>query len=205
MNMQWFTKVMSCLGILAILAMSNAPVSWAEISRWNMEHAHSTVGFQVTHMVISKTNGKFTDYTGFLEMDPDAKQFKTIKAVIQTKSINTDHEKRDNHLRSPDFFDAEQYPTMTYTMKSYTKSGETYTAVGDLTLRGVTKEITLVGSFHGAIKDPWGNTRAGFTAEGTINRQDFGMKFSKTLDNGGLMVGDEVKIKLEIECIKAKK
>lgn len=203
--MQWFTKVMSCLGILAILAMSNAPVSLAEISRWNVDHAHSTVGFQVTHMVISKTNGKFTDYTGFVEMDPDAKQFKTIKAVIQTKSINTDHEKRDNHLRSPDFFDAEQYPTMTYTMKSYTKSGDTYTAVGDLTLRGVTKEITLVGSFHGAIKDPWGNTRAGFAAEGTINRQDFGMKFSKTLDNGGLMVGDEVKIKLEVECIKAKK
>ena len=90
-------------------------------------------------------------------------------------------------------------------MKSYKKTGDTYTAVGDFTLRGVTKEITLSGTFNGVAKDPWGNTRAGFTAEGTLNRQDYGMRFSKLLDNGGLMVGDEVKLKLEIEVIKEKK
>jgi polyisoprenoid-binding protein YceI len=94
---------------------------------------------------------------------------------------------------------------MTYTMKSYKKTGDNYTAVGDLTLLGVTKEMTLVGTFNGVAQDPWGNTRAGFTATGTINRKDFGMKFSELLDKGGMVVGDEVKINLDIEVIKEKK
>ena len=174
------------------------------MARWNVDPAHSTVGFQVAHMVISKTNGKFTDYTGFIEMDPDKKVVRAIEATIYTKSVFTDHEKRDAHLRSPDFFNVEKYPTMTYRLKRYRKTGEVYTAVGELTLLGVTKEITLVGTFHGVVKDPWGNYRAGFSAEGTINRKDFGMKFHKTLDNGGLLVGDEVKIMLDIEVIKEK-
>lgn len=93
---------------------------------------------------------------------------------------------------------------MTYKMKSYKKTGDGYTAVGDLTLHGVTKEITLVGNFNGVAKDPWGNIRAGFNAEGKINRKDFGMVWNRTLDTGGLVVGDEVLIKLDIECIKAK-
>lgn len=177
----------------------------AEVSKWNVDHDHSTIGFQVAHMVVSKTKGKFTDYTGVVEMDPDAKEFKTIEAVIQTASVTTDHQKRDDHLRSPDFFDVKNFPTMTYTMKSYQKTGDGYTAIGDLTLRGVTKEITLTGTFNGVTQDPWGNTRAGFSAEGKLNRQDFGMKFSKLLDNGGLVVGDEVTITLEIEVIQEKK
>jgi polyisoprenoid-binding protein YceI len=176
----------------------------AEMSKWKVDYDHSTVGFQVVHMVVSKTNGKFTEYSGVVEMDPDAKEFKTIEAVIQTASVTTDHQKRDDHLRSPDFFDSKAFPTMTYKMTSYKKTGDSYTALGNLTLLGVTKEITLVGTFNGEAQDPWGNTRAGFTAEGTVNRKDFGMKFSKLLDNGGLMVGDEVKIKLEIEVIKEK-
>ena len=94
---------------------------------------------------------------------------------------------------------------MIFTMKNYTKSGDQYTAVGNFTLLGVTKELTLVGTFNGVAQDPWGNTRAGFTAEGKLNRKDFGMKFSKLLDNGGLMVGDEVKLILEVEVIKEKK
>lgn len=179
--------------------------SMAQISKWKVDHDHSTIGFQVAHMVLSKTNGKFTDYSGVVEMDPEAMEFKTIEATIQTESVTTDHQKRDEHLRSPDFFDVKAFPTMSYKMKSYKKTGDRYTAIGDLTLLGVTKEITLDGSFNGVVQDPWGNTRAGFNAEGTINRKDFGMKFSKLLDNGGLVVGDEVKIKLEIEVIKEKK
>jgi len=175
-----------------------------EMARWNVDLDHSTIGFQVAHMVISQTNGKFTKYQGFIEMDPEAKEVKAIEVVIRTQSVFTDHPKRDDHLRSPEFFDVEKFPTMMYTMKSYQQTGDTYTAIGDLTLLGVTKEITLVGTLNGTTQDPWGNTRAGFTAEGTINRKDFGMKFSQTLDSGGLLVGDEVKIKLEIECIKEK-
>ena len=202
MNRSWKMGVVSGWMSLVLVVCSTSAV--AEMAKWNVDLDHSTIGFQVSHMVISKTNGKFTDYRGYIEMDPDGKKVSKIEAVIQSKSVFTDHEKRDGHLRSPDFFDVEKHPTMTYTMKSYEKSGDTYTAVGNLTLLGVTKELTLVGSFNGIAQDPWGNTRAGFTGEGTINRQDFGMKFSKTLDNGGLLVGDEIKITLEIECIKEK-
>jgi polyisoprenoid-binding protein YceI len=177
----------------------------AETARWDIDPDHSVIEFRVTHMVVSKTSGRFTDHRGFVEMDAEAKTFKTIDATIKAESINTNHEKRDAHLRNPDFLDVTQFPTITYKMKHYQKEGDTYNVVGNLTLRGVTKEITLIGTFNGVTKDPWGNTRAGFTAEGTLNRKDFGMIWNKTLDNGGLVVGDEVQIRLDIECIKAKK
>jgi polyisoprenoid-binding protein YceI len=176
----------------------------AEMARYDVDLEHSIVEFKVSHMVISKTTGHFKDYSGFIEMDPEAGTVKAIDATIKTASVTTNHEKRDTHLRTPDFFDVEKYPTMTFKMKSYKKNGDGYNAVGDLTLRGVTKEITLAGNLNGVTKDPWGNTRAGFTAEGKVNRKDFGMVWNKALDSGGLVVGDEVSIKLEIECIKAK-
>jgi len=144
------------------------------------------------------------DYSGFIDMDAETGIVKAIEATIKTAPVNTVHEKRDAHLRNPDFFDVEKYPTMNYQMKSYKKTDESYTATGDLTLRGVTKEITLNGSFNGTTKDPWGNTRAGFSAEGKLNRKDFGMVWNKALDNGGLVVGDEVQIRLDLECITAK-
>lgn len=192
-------------GLVGCLSGGVAVTATAEMTKWNLDKDHTSLGFEVVHMVVSKTKGKFTEYSGTVEMDPEKQEFKTIEAVIQTASVTTDHQKRDDHLRSADFFDAKTFPTMTYKMKSYTKSGDQYTAIGDFTLLGVTKELTLVGTFNGMAQDPWGNTRAGFTAEGTLNRKDFGMKFSKLLDNGGLMVGDEVKLKLEIEVIKENK
>ena len=176
----------------------------AEPARWNVDPDHSTIGFRVTHMVVSKTTGRFMDYAGFIDMDAEPGTVKAIEATIKTGSVNTNHEKRDAHLRSADFFDVEHYPTITFKMKSCKKTAEGYTAVGDVTLRGVTKEITLVGQYNGATKDPLGNTRAGFSAEGKLNRKDFGMVWNKTLDSGGLVVGDEVQIRLDIECIKAK-
>ncbi|HNP60850.1 MAG TPA: YceI family protein [Nitrospirales bacterium] len=202
--MRKVSKVFSLIGLVLIISFGLVSASFAEMAKWKLDHDHSRVGFQVAHMVVSKTNGRFTEYSGVVEMDPEAKEFKTIEAVIQTASVTTDHQKRDEHLRSPDFFDVEKFPTMTYAMKSYKKTGEDYTAIGELTLLGVTKEITLVGTFNGVAQDPWGNTRAGFTASGTVNRKDFGMKFSKLLDSGGMLVGDEVKIILEIEVIKEK-
>lgn len=198
------SKMLILIGMVLTIGFGYATASFAEMAKWKLDHDHSTIGFQVAHMVVSKTNGKFTEYSGIVEMDPEAKEFKTIEAVIQTASVTTDHQKRDDHLRSPDFFDVQKFPTMTYTMKNYKKIGNDYTAVGELTLLGVTKEISLVGTFNGVAQDPWGNTRAGFTADGTINRKDFGMKFSKLLDSGGMLVGDEVKIILEIEVIKEK-
>ena len=176
----------------------------AEPARWNVDPDHSTIEFRVTHMLVSKTTGRFMDYVGFIDMDADAGTVKTIEATIKTGSVNTNHEKRDAHLRNADFFDVEHYPTMTFKLKSYKKTAEGYTAVGDLTLRGVSKEITLVGHYNGATKDPSGQYRAGFNAEGKLNRKDFGMVWNKTLDSGGLVVGDEVQIRLDIECIKEK-
>lgn len=198
-------RVWALRGLAAGLMMLCPAGGWAETARWDVDPDHSIIEFRVTHMVVSKTAGRFMDYNGFVEMDPEAKTFKTIEATITTASVNTNQEKRDAHLRNADFFDVEKFPTMTYKMKSYKKHGDGYSAVGDLTLRGVTKEITLVGNFNGVTKDPWGNTRAGFNGEGKVNRKDFGMVWNKTLDSGGLVVGDDVHIRLDIECIKSKK
>ena len=171
--------------LLVLLVAVGGRECWGATERYNVDADHSIVGFSVAHMVISKTTGRFTDYAGFIEVDPD--------------------QKRDTHLRSPDFFNVEKYPTMTYKMTSYEKQGDQYVAIGDLTLLGVTKPIVLTGTFNGILpKDPMGNTRAGFSAEGKINRKDFGMNWNKALDNGGLVVGNEVAIRLEIECIKQK-
>ena len=194
------------IGVLLATVFFATADARAATERYNVDSDHSIVGFSVVHMVVSKTTGRFKDYTGFIEMDPDAKTVKSIEAVIQTASLDTNHGKRDTHLKSPDFFNAEKFPTMTYKMKSYEKIGDNqYRTKGDLTLLGMTKEIVLTGTINGLLpKDPMGNTRAGFSAHGKINRQDFGMKWSKVLDNGGLVVGDDVDINLEIEVIKQK-
>lgn len=197
------SRILRSLIVIAAAVLFHASDVRAATARYNVDPDHSIVGFSVAHMVVSKTTGRFTDYSGFIEMDPDAKTVTAIEAVIKTASVNTQHEKRDAHLKSPDFFSAEKFPMMTWKMTSYAKQGDQYAAKGNLTLLGVTKEITLTGTLNGVIpKDPWGNTRAGFTASGKINRKDFGMTWSKTLDNGGLLVGNDVTIMLEIECIK---
>jgi len=189
--------------LLVALSIVTTQDLLAATDRFVVDLDHSIVGFSVAHMVVSKTTGRFTDYTGFVEMDSEGKTFKTIEALINTASVNTMHEKRDAHLRSPDFFSVEKFPTMRYRMISYTKQGDRYVAKGELTLLGVTKEIELTGTFNGVLpKDPKGLTRAGFTAEGTLNRKDFGMVWNKMLDSGGVAVGNVVEIKLEIECIK---
>ncbi|MFN3680815.1 MAG: YceI family protein [Nitrospira sp.] len=191
--------------VLRVVLLGMPPAGQAELARWTIDPDHSLIEFRVAHMMVSKTTGRFLDYRGFVEMDADAKTFKAIEAVINAASINTNHEKRDAHLRNEDFLDVERYPTMTYKMKRYDRQGDKYSVVGDFTLRGVTKEVVLVGTFNGVTQDPWGNLRAGFSAEGKLNRKDFGMVWNKVLDNGGLVVGDEVQVRLEIECIKEKK
>ena len=193
-------RLLLWLGMLAWLPTA----VYAEPARWNLDPEHSTIEFRIAHMVVSKTTGRFTDYAGFIDMDAEDGTVSAIEATIQAESVNTNHVKRDTHLRNAEFLDVKQYPTITYKMKNYKKTSEGFTAAGDLTLHGVTKEVTLIGRYNGSTKDPWGNTRAGFSAEGKLNRKDFGMVWNKTLDNGGLVVGDEVQIRLDVECIKAK-
>jgi polyisoprenoid-binding protein YceI len=191
------------LFLFAVMSWFPLPAH-AEPARWNLDPDHSTVEFRVAHMVVSKTTGRFTEYAGFVDMDAEVGTVKAIEVTIKAGSVNTNHEKRDAHIRNVDFLDVENYPAITFKMKSYKKAAEGFIVVGDLTLHGATKEVILTGQFNGATKDPWGNTRAGFSAEGKLNRKDFGMVWNKTLDSGGLVVGDEVQIRLEIECIKAK-
>ena len=198
-------KSKTILGVLLLLCislMAGAGISGAEMARYDVDPDHSSIEFSVAHMVVSKTKGRFTDYKGFVEMDPEGLKIKAIEAMINTASVNTMHEKRDGHLKNEDFFNVEKYPTMTYKMKYSRKEGDNIIAIGDLTMLGVTREVTLTGKFNGLVKDPGGNTRAGFTAEGKLNRKDFGMNWSKLLDSGGMVVGDDITLKLEIECIK---
>ena len=176
----------------------------AEMARYDIDPEHTTIGFSAVHMLVSNVQGQFMVFSGFIEMDPETKIVNNVEAMIKSWSINTNHHQRDSHLRSPDFLDVDKYPIITYKLKSYKKTGDHDTAIGNLTLHGVTKEVVLVGNLLGVIKDPTGNIRAGFRLEGKINRRDFGVNFSATLDNGGMIVSDEIIIKIDMGCIKAK-
>ncbi len=169
------------------------------------DKAHTSVGFKVTHMVISKVKGEFKDFDIQLNFDPANLPASSVSATIQIASVNTDEKKRDDHLRSPDFFDAAKYPVMTFVSDNITKTSTGYVANGTLTIHGISKKIGLPFTVTGPIKDPWGNVRIGISAQTTINRHDFKVKWSKTMDGGGLVVGNDVDINISAEFIKNKK
>ena len=175
---------------------------------WKVDASHSKLGFSVTHLMVSETEGKFKVYEGSVnsksEMDfTDAK----IEFSADVASINTEDEKRDGHLKSPDFFDAEKYPKITFkstSMKPSAKSKTTYILTGDLTMHGVTKKVTFTATGASKIvKDPYGNIKNGFKVSGTINRKDFGLTWNMALEAGGVIVSEDVKIDLNIELNKA--
>lgn len=169
-------------------------------AEWEIDKAHSSVGFNVRHLVIAKVNGQFSDFTGSFVFDTDSLEAGMVEMTVMVASVDTDDEKRDEHLRSPDFFDAATFPEMTFKSKKvHDVSGDSFKITGDLTIRDVTREITFGCTFNGVVKDPWGNTKAGFSATAKINRQDFNVKWNKALDTGGVLVGDEVTINLELE------
>ncbi|MCD4757632.1 MAG: YceI family protein [Arcobacteraceae bacterium] len=166
-----------------------------------IDKSHSEVGFSIKHLMITNVNGDFSDYDADIIYDVESKKFEKFNASVMTASIDTGIEKRDNHLRSVDFFEVEKYPKMTFTMSSYTTDGTEGVLSGDLTIHGVTKKVTFEVENNGMIKDPWGNTRTAFTLETKINRKDFGLNWNKALEAGGVLVGDKVKITIEIEAI----
>jgi polyisoprenoid-binding protein YceI len=179
--------------------------SFAAADTWTFDKAHSSIGFSVRHLVISKTKGYFGDYDGSVSFDGKDLSTGSVTVTIQMASIDTDNEDRDKHLRSADFFDAENNPTMTFVSKKIVPGEDNaFTMTGDLTIKGVTKEVTLDGEFYGVLDDPWGNTKAGFSATTTINRQDFNVTWENKLQDGSLVVGNDVTINLEIELTKAK-
>ncbi|MDH3603245.1 MAG: YceI family protein [Candidatus Tectomicrobia bacterium] len=166
-----------------------------------VDNAHAAVSFVVRHLVISKVRGQFEDFDAKLLINTDDITKSSMQGAIKVASINTDNEKRDKHLRSPDFFDADQHPEIMFVSKRIEKNGDGYVMIGDFTIRGVTKEIALPFTItepivHGK------KTRVGFEAELEIDRQDYGIAYSKVADTGGLVVGNEVKIEINGEAIK---
>ncbi len=172
-------------------------------TRWNIDPAHSEVGFAAKHMMISTVRGRFSEISGYIEFDENAPKDSKIDVEVGVASVDTRQEPRDNHLRSADFFDAENHPVMKFvsTKVDHVKGNE-YKITGDLTIRDTTKPVTLDATFEGVHPDPWGGTRAGFTGTTKINRHDFGLNWNATIEAGGVVVGPEIKIQLEVEAVK---
>ena len=178
---------------------------FAQTSTWNIDTAHSAAQFTVRHMGISNVNGNFTKTSGTVQLDEKDITKSSVEATIDVASIDTRVADRDNDLKSDHFFDVAKFPTMTFKSKKITKSGDKLSITGDLTMHSVTREVTLESDgLTAAVADPWGNTRRGLSASTKVNRQDFGVKWGGTLAGGELVVGDEVKISLDIELIKKK-
>jgi polyisoprenoid-binding protein YceI len=168
---------------------------------FNIDKAHSEATFQVRHLV-TKVRGHFADFAGAMQFNDEAPERSSVSFTIQAASIDTKTADRDAHLRSEDFFFVDKHPEITFVSSTITKkSGESYDVRGTLTIRGVAKEITLPVTFLGHAIDPWGNARLGFEAETTINRKDFGLLWNAALETGGFLVGDDVKINLQIQAI----
>ena len=167
-------------------------------TKWNLDTTHSEITFKVRHMMISNVKGAFNTFTAEVEAEDDTFKNAKVSATIQTDSIDTNNADRDTHLKSADFFNAEQNPTITFESDSLTDD-----VTGHLTINGVTKPVQLEVEFGGINQDPWGNTKAGFTFEGKIKRSDFGLNWNAALETGGVLVSDEVKISGELQFVKA--
>ena len=170
---------------------------------WEIDPAHSSAGFSVRHMMIANVKGEFSKVTGRVEFDGGNIERSSIDASVDVNSISTREAARDTHLKSADFFDAANFPAMTFNSKRFEKdSGDNIKLIGDLTIRGTTREVAL--ALEGPtppMKDPWGNVRRGASAAGKINRKDFGLTWNAALEAGGVLVGDEVSITLDVELI----
>ena len=169
--------------------------------RYEVDPTHATIGFEVSHLVISKVRGHFKEYSASLLLDEDGTLLEA-EAVIQTQSIDTGVKKRDNHLRNADFFDVSTYPEIMFKSTSIEEKNGATLMIGDLTIRGVSKQIELPYKLLGPIKDPWGNTKIGLEASTTIDRTEFGLTWNKALEAGGVVVGDEVELQINLEAAK---
>ena len=169
---------------------------------WTIDPSHSAITFVARHLVITKVRGTFGEVSGTLTITED-KLASAVEATIGMASITTGDDSRDGHLKSAEFFDVENYPTMTFVSTGLRGDGAEYVLTGDLTIKGITKTLELDLEFEGVSPDPWGGTRVGFSAVGTINRRDFGLDFDVKLDTGGALVSEKIKIELEVQAVKA--
>lgn len=172
---------------------------------YKLDESHTQVGFKIKHLVISTVSGRFNKYNGGFSFDAASGEIKNLNVQIESASIDTNEPDRDKHLKSPDFFDVAKYPELTFKQtKAVVKDKKPVQLIGDLTIHGIKKEITLVLDYKGSTTDPWGNERIAFDASAKVNRKDFGLKWNKSLDKGGVMIADDVNILIEGEAILQK-
>ena len=169
---------------------------------WTVDPTHTRIGFVARHMMVTKVRGSFSEFSAEIEIADDPLESK-LTAEVQMASLDTGNADRDGHLRTNDFFDIEHHPTMRLVATGFEGSGETYTMHADLTIKGVTKPVDFELEFDGVGQDPWGGTRAGFTAATTINRKDWGIEWNAPLETGGVLVGEKVQIELDVQLVKS--
>ncbi len=187
------------------MSTTSAPTGLASLTAgtWNVDASHSNVGFVARHLMVTKVRGSFGSFDGAITVGEDPLQSK-VEASVEAASIDSADEGRDGHLKSGDFFDVVNHPTWTLVSTGIVAKGGThYTLNADLTIKGVTKAVAFDLEFDGVATDPWGNTKAGFTAETEIGRKEFGLEWNVALETGGVLVGDKVKIQLDIQAVKA--
>jgi len=173
-------------------------------NNWNIDTVHSGINFSVRHMVVSKVRGRFAKFSGELAIDDSDLTRSSVDVAIEAASIDTGNAQRDGHLRSADFFDAEAFPELRFRSTRIDKRGDDrYTVVGQLTIRDVTREVSLDVEFGGRARDPWGNERLGFVATASVDRKDFGLRWNQALETGGVLVGDRIDIELELQGVRA--
>ena len=172
-------------------------------TKWTIDPTHSEIQFKVKHLMISTVTGQFNKFEGYIEMEEEDFTKATTHISIDINSINTNNEQRDAHLKASDFFDWENHPVLTFDSKKISKvDEENYTCTGTLSMRGVSKEIVFEAELGGVTKDPWGNTRVGFSISGKVNRKDFGVSFSMLTETGGIALGEEVKFFANVQFVK---
>jgi polyisoprenoid-binding protein YceI len=191
---------------LFIAALGLCSAAFSQTAKtWNVDKMHSAVKFSVTHLVISEVDGSFKIFDGSMVAAKEDFSDAKINFTVDVNSINTDNSNRDGHLKGDDFFNAEKFPAMTFKSTSFKKkSGNIYELTGDLTIRDVTKKATFAVKYGGTTKDPYGNTKAGFKATGTINRLEYGLKWNTMTEAGGAVVGADVDLTINLEMVQAK-
>lgn len=184
------------------MSTTASPSTLIPTGTWNVDPAHSKVGFGVKHMGIATVRGEFTDFEGTLEIGDDLSNAK-VYGTVKAQSVDTNEPQRDDHLRSPDFFDAAEFPELSFESTSIEAlDDEEFRITGQLTIHGVTNEIVLHAEVQGTDVDPWGNERVGLEVTGQLSRGDYGMKFNQALGSGNMLVGDKVKLALDISAVK---
>lgn len=195
-------RTKTLLGSLSLAASLFASTALAETTEWTLDPAHSRVGFSVPHMMVSEVEGEFTKYAGKVALDEADLTKSQVEFTAEVASIDTENAERDKHLKSADFFDAAKFPQVTFKSTKITKAGKGYKLKGQLTIHGVTKDVTLDATVSPAIKNPWGKQVRAVKITGKIKRSDYGLTWNKTLDQGGVVVGDEVTLDIKSEINK---